>query len=303
MRVRNRIGDRLYGTTDKTFSIVECAGCGLMRLEPRPTLEELRRYYPESYWFAPGSDVASRLELFYRRLVLRDHLRFVIRALRDAGASGPVLDVGCGGGLFLRMLQDQDFRVVGLDNSFQAAHVAWELNGVPVVCGDLSCAPLRDGSCAAITMFHVVEHLLDPVGYLRAAARLLRPDGRLILQTPNAASWQFRVFGEWWNGLDVPRHITNYRQKDLEHVLEEAGFDVLRRKHFSLRDNPAGFATSVAPGLDPMARRVRGVRESGLVKTLKDLAYLGLAVGSLPFTVAEAAFGAGSTIMLEARKK
>jgi SAM-dependent methyltransferase len=303
MRVRNRIGDRLYGTTDKTFSIVECAGCGLMRLEPRPTLEELRRYYPQSYWFAPGSDVASRLEQFYRRLVLRDHVRFVIRALRDAGGSGPVLDVGCGGGLFLRMLQEQDFRVVGLDNSLQAAHLAWQLNGVPVVCADLLCAPLRDGSCAAITMFHVVEHLLDPVGYLRAAARLLRPDGRLILQTPNAASWQFRIFGEWWNGLDVPRHITNYRQQDLEHVLEEAGFDVLRRKHFSLRDNPAGFATSVAPGLDPMARRVRGVRESGLVKTLKDLAHLGLAVGSLPFTLAEAAFGAGSTIMLEARKK
>ena len=72
------------------------------------------------------------------------------------------------------------------------------------------------------------------------------------------------MFGEHWNGVDVPRHLVNYRQRDLEHLLEHCGFEVVRRKHFSLRDNPAGFASSIAPGLDPMARRVRKMRESRL---------------------------------------
>jgi len=127
--------------------------------------------------------------------------------------------------------------------------------------------------------------------------------GRLIVQVPNASSWQFLLFGEYWNGIDVPRHLVNYRQTDIENLLEYSGFEVLRRKHFSLRDNTAGFATSVAPDLDPMARRVRRVKESGVLKGLKDFLYFGLVAGSLPFTLFEAACGAGSTIMVEARKK
>jgi len=40
-------------------------------------------------------------------------------------------------------------------------------------------------------MYHVLEHLYDPVAYLDAAHSLLAPDGRLIVQVPNVASWQF----------------------------------------------------------------------------------------------------------------
>ena len=62
--------------------------------------------------------------------------------------------------------------------------------------------------------------------------------------------------------MDAPRHLTDFRARDLEALLAAAGFQVVRRKYFSLRDNPAGLATSLAPSLDPMARRVRGVRET-----------------------------------------
>ena len=81
-----------------------------------------------------------------------------------------------------------------------------------------------------------------------------------------------------------------------------AGFEVLRRKYFSLRDNPAGLATSLAPSLDPMARRVRGLPETARVRLLKDLAHFALLAAAVPFTLLEAAFQAGSTIMIEARK-
>jgi hypothetical protein len=84
-------------------------------------------------------------------------------------------------------------------------------------------------------------------------------------------------------------------------LLHGCGFEVLRRKHFSMRDNPAGMASSLAPALDPMARRVRRVAEGPAAKLVKDLLYFALLSASLPFTLAEAAFRAGSTIMIEAR--
>src|SRR5262249_18434806 len=160
---------------------------------------------------------------------------------------GPLLDVGCGGGLFLRMLRQRGFRGIGLDFSLEAARVAWSQNGAPAVRASLEDAPFRPESCAAITLFHVLEHLYEPAGYLTAARELLRPNGRLILQVPNAACWQFRLLGAAWNGVDVPRHLYDFRPADLDRMLGGCGFEPVRRKFFSLRDNPAGLATSLAP--------------------------------------------------------
>lgn len=296
--------DRLYRTTTKSFLIVECRKCRLIRLDPQPPPLELRDYYPHDYWFVAETTAADRLEQSYRRFVLRDHLHFVQRALRDCDEEGLVLDVGCGGGLFLQMLAERGVRnVAGLDFSLDAANVAWRRAGVPSVCATLSRPPFAPASCAGITMFHILEHLYDPASYLDAAHQLLKPDGRLIVQVPNAACWQFLLLGERWNGIDVPRHLINFRLSDLDSLLDDCGFEVLRHKHFSVRDNPAGLATSLAPSLDPMARRLRHAPETQRERVWKDLLYLALIGACLPFTLLEAACRAGSTVMVEARKK
>ena len=295
--------DRLYHTTAKQFAVVRCRECGLARLEPQPAAEELRGYYPENYWFAPDESAASRMAEAYRRLVLRDHVRFVAQALAGTRARGPLLDVGCGGGLFLGMMRERGYAVVGLDFSREAAAMAWKRQQAPAVCGDLAHAPLGAGSFAGITMFHVLEHLPDPRAYLVAARELLAPDGRLVVQVPNAASWQFRLLGRRWSGVDVPRHLFDFRDRDVEKLLEACGMQVVRRKYFSLRDNPAGLASSLAPGLDPMARRVRKTPEGRAARLAKDLAHLALSAAARPFTVAEAACRAGGTVMMEARRR
>jgi SAM-dependent methyltransferase len=274
-----------------------------MRLDPRPEPAESRQYHPENYWFAPDATTAGRLEEAYRRLVLRDHARFVARALGDSAARGRWLDVGCGGGLLLGMMRERGYNVVGLDNSAAAAAIAWSRQCVPAVCGVLEHSPFGAASFGAISMFHVLEHVHDPRAYVAAAHHLLAPGGRLIAQTPDAACWQFRLLGSFWSGLDAPRHLYDFRASDLERLLETGGFTVLRRKHFSWRDNPAALASSLAPGLDPMGRRTRRVRESRAMRIAKDLAYLALVAAAVPFALLEAACGAGATIMIEARKK
>jgi hypothetical protein len=120
---------------------------------------------------------------------------------------------------------------------------------------------------------------------------------------PNAACWQFLLLGGRWTGIDIPRHLVDFRVDDLNELLEDSGFHVLRRKFFSLRDNPAGLATSLCPQLEPMARRVRRVRESTSKRLLKDVLYLALTAAALPFAALEAAVGAGSTVLVEAAKK
>lgn len=296
--------DRVYATTDKWFQIVECRQCRLIRLHPQPKPAERGGYYPCGYWARPATAVAGQLEDFYSRLVLRDHVRFVERALKESGEPGTVLDVGSGRGAFLKMLAERGrANIVGLDFAIEAAPGASRRSGVPAICGTLSRAPFAPGSCAAITLFHVLEHLYEPARYLEAAHELLAADGRLIVQVPNAACWQFLLFGERWSGLDVPRRLFHFRRKDLESLLDDCGFEVLRYKHFSWRDNPQGMATSLAPLLDPAGRRLRDMKENPRVRFWKDIAFLALVAVCIPFTLLEAACHAGSTVMIEARKK
>jgi SAM-dependent methyltransferase len=247
--------------------------------------------------------LADRLEDAYRRIVLRDHVAFVDRAIRESGETGPVLDVGCGGGLFGKLLAERGHLAVGLDSSLDAAKVAWGQNRVPTICAMLERSPVAPKSCAAVTMFHVLEHLYEPARYIEAAREILKPKGRLIIQVPNAASWQFRLFGSAWNGVDVPRHLVDFKVSDLDRLLTKCGFEVLRHKYFSLRDNPAGLATTLVPGLDPMARRVRPTENSARPQLLMDLLYFALVAASVPFTLIEAWCHAGSTVMVEARKQ
>jgi SAM-dependent methyltransferase len=299
--VRFRASDRLYRTTTREFAVVRCTRCGLQRLDPLPSPEEIKTYYPDSYWFAPASNTASRLEETYRRIVLRDHTRFVVRSLR-AAPPGPILDVGCGGGLFLGLMREHGRRVMGLDSSPEAASIAWHRQQVPALAADLARAPFRPASVACITMFHVLEHLYDPAAYLAAAHDLLLPGGRLVVQVPNAESWQARLLGRRWNGADVPRHLTDFRPRDLAQLLNRAGFRLQREKHFNLRDNPAGLASSLAPSLDPMARRIRPGAEPAAARLARDLAYFALVLASVAPAILEAAARAGATVMMEARR-
>ena len=285
--------DRLFAIAPGTFTLVKCSGCGLVRLSPRPTPEQVAGFYARNYWFAGGF-----LQESYRRLVLLDHVRFARAAYRGKGT---VLDVGCGGGLFLRMMKERGADVLGLDFSAEAARVAREQNGVRVIVGDLATAPIDPASCALITMYHVVEHLIDPAIYLRAAAKLLERGGRLIVQVPDRDCWEAAMLGADWTGLDVPRHLHVFRSSDLRRLLRSCGFEVVREKHFSLRDHPAGLATGIAPWLDPVARGIRGSDSGVVVRVAKDLLYLGLTAAALPFTAIEAMFGKGSSVMMEAR--
>lgn len=292
--------DRLYRTTDRQFSVVECVSCGLLRLDPFPSEAELQQFYPESYWWEADDSAVSRLAETYRRAVIRDHVRFAKAA---ADTEGRLLDIGCGGGSFLGAMAETIPHRYGSDVSAKAAAQCQANAGCPAVCSKLPHLPFRPESFQTVTMYHVLEHLHDPVAAVEAVAELLPPGGRFVVQTPNASCWQLLLLGERWNGLDVPRHLINFRAEDLEELLEGCGFNVLRRKYFSLRDNPAGLAASVAPGLEPVARKLRGVVETERAQFLKNALFFALTVAATPFTLLEAAGAAGSTIMIDAERR
>lgn len=302
--------DFLFETTTRVFHLDECAVCRCLFLNPQPPDDEIATFYPEQYWWSasrPGS--LKRLESVYRNAALLGHVRFIASAApnfnRDSHAV-ELLDVGCGSGSLLRLLRRKGYRVLGVDFSAEASRIAANENGVKVFVGSLADAKFQDERFDIVSLFHVMEHVTRPSEVLHEVFRILKPSGSVILQVPNVESWQFQWFGARWYGLDVPRHVIDYSLKSIVRLLNEAGFQVRRVRHFNLRDNAPALASSVFPSLDPVSRSIRQRRrkigESFAASWSRHLAYLALVCCAYPIAILEAACGRGATVMIEAGK-
>ncbi len=77
-----------------------------------------------------------------------------------------------------------------------------------------------------LSLTHVIEHVHDPVDLLRECGRVLRPGGRMMVETPNAESSGHRLFGIAWHGLDAPRHLYLFSPTSLLVCAQKAGLQI-----------------------------------------------------------------------------
>lgn len=209
-----------------SFRLVQCRQCGLLYLNPRPTPQEIATYYPpeyNAYSIAP-EDRRSRVDCLDASFGYWKRARSVTKA-RPRG--GRLLDIGCATGNFLHALRRLGpWDVEGLDVSFQAAEYARNRYGLEVFVGELAQARYPDSCFDAVTMWNVLEHLHDPKGTLQEVYRILKPNGLLVVGTPNLWSIDARLFGPFWLGLDAPRHLYIFSPATLQKLLQETGFHV-----------------------------------------------------------------------------
>ncbi|MFI5179753.1 MAG: class I SAM-dependent methyltransferase, partial [Vicinamibacterales bacterium] len=103
----------------------------------------------------------------------------------------------------------------------------------------------------AIALLDVLEHVVAPLPFLAAVRARLRPDGRLLIMTPNIRSLLARLSGRRWVSLKVPEHVRYYSPRSIRALLRVAGFDVLAVR-------PAGQYVTIAFVLSRLERLVPG---------------------------------------------
>lgn len=208
------------------FRMVRCQQCGLIRQNPRLTWKSLRHFYPEDYVsYAPLiRDETSRWRRMERRYGMRKRMRAIERFQRG----GRLLDVGCGTGIFLEEAQrSKHWEVMGLEPNEKAATYARQALQVPILPGLFHEIALPSDSVDVITLWNVLEHLDHPISSLRHAHRLLRDDGWLVFSIPNVESLDALIFGHYWLGWDLPRHLYLFPRSVLRTVLTATGFRIV----------------------------------------------------------------------------
>jgi SAM-dependent methyltransferase len=116
-----------------------------------------------------------------------------------------------------------DWDVQGIEPSSHAVLRARQRYGLDVRVGQLDELHFPANAFDVVTMWHVLEHLPQPRAVLQEVARILRPDGVLVLVCPIADSWEAEHFGPFWSGYDVPRHLYTFSRETLGKLLLECG--------------------------------------------------------------------------------
>lgn len=256
--------DLRFFPEEASFQIVRCNACDLLFTAPRLGMDALLRYYPPAYpeygddveaLTADRSSWAVRIDArkaFYgRSLYTEVHGRGVRRVLatllnsvlRTAGLfagiyspeqlpmkhkPGRCLHVGSGnGGRFLRFMR-QGWNVVVIDvNPTLMARWRQSPAAVETFGHGIQDAHLASGSCDAIFMTHVIEHLTDPVVDMSRLADWLAPGGTLVCELPmyGTLGWGLRPKDAYY---DVPRHTMHFTAQTLSALLSKAGLRVTR---------------------------------------------------------------------------
>ncbi len=211
--------------TLEIFEIQACRDCGLARTSPQPAHIESYygpRYYGSRHWVTTAYCLWRRIR--------------VVNLTFDGVRQHSVLDVGCGDGTFLQKARRQGWTVTGTEIDVDRLSLA----GIRVAS---SLADI-DEHFDAITCWHVLEHLPNPLASLRAMRSRLTEDGALVLSVPDAGGMQARIFGRFWFHRDVPRHLFHFDLRSLRLTLERAGFRVVKVWHHELEYDLFGWIQS-----------------------------------------------------------
>lgn len=261
-------GEALYtGLTDRLFgapgvwSLKRCpnADCGLVWLDPMPLEEDIalayRRYYTHQ------SDVPKRSMGGLAYQLLREILARVTGLFNEQKAiqtrylgglpPGKLLEIGCGAGDYIVLMRNLGWDVMGVETDPVACQCAREMDALNVHEGTLVSAAYKDNSFDAIVMNHVFEHVHDPVALLKECRRIIKPNGNVVVVTPNIESWGHSKFQENWRGLEPPRHIHIFSPKTMVKAARLAGF-----QNMEVRTTPANADIIIGASMD-LERRTR----------------------------------------------
>ncbi|MBI1747267.1 MAG: class I SAM-dependent methyltransferase [Acidobacteria bacterium] len=224
------VPDRL-GHFSGQFPLIECAGCRLAYVNPRPDGETLENAY--------SSAAAEIISQFNSKRVNkqprfeRDYInarRFIDRVdrLRPIRPDTVILDVGCGNGAFLYYAQlAKPFRPLGVDIGKPFVEYARRELGIEVHLGRLADCRFPDGSIDVLRLWHVLEHLEKPLELLAEFRRILKSDGLLVLQVPCYGSLLAKIFGRNWIFHFIPFHVYQFTPDSITSLLNKAGWEVV----------------------------------------------------------------------------
>ncbi len=207
-----------HSITKEAFNLIRCRDCHLVVTSPQPESEILSRYYQSDNYISHSGSPSSLLNFAYLQ-ARKISLRWKRNIISSQKPPGKLLDLGCGTGEFLQVMQQTGWHVSGIEPNQSARKKAEKLVNKSI----LESLDQPTDSFDIITLWHVLEHLPDLNTTVEKLKAILKPDGRFLIAVPNYNSHDAQYYKEFWAGYDVPRHLWHFNQKAMVLFLQKHG--------------------------------------------------------------------------------
>jgi 2-polyprenyl-3-methyl-5-hydroxy-6-metoxy-1,4-benzoquinol methylase len=214
--------------TKHGFPYVECTACASLYASPRPPQSALDRFYRDApssrYW---AQEFFPAVEEARREKIIRPRVRRILEheRVQELGLDRPqVVDVGAGAGVFLTELLDAvpEARAVAVEPGEDLASQA-RAHGLEVVEQPVELCDELDGEADIVTSFEVIEHVHDPLAFVRAVARLAKPGGLILVTGLNGDGFDVQVLWSDAKAVSPPHHLNFLSVAGLESLFRRAG--------------------------------------------------------------------------------
>ena len=198
----------LGSTQDKQIFV--CPKCGLGTTVGIFKKEQYHDYHRDKTYIRAADQFKN---IFQKRLDI----------ISKIGGKGKVLEVGSSTGLFLSLLKDNGWEVLGIEPSVTSSAIARKQD-LPVLNTTFELANLKANSFDVIIFNHVLEHMVNPTQTIKKARKLLKKDGIIFIDVPNFASLAARIQKAGWKYLLPKEHRWHFTPTSLFLLLEKSGF-------------------------------------------------------------------------------
>lgn len=226
------------------WKLYKCDNCKFYFLNPFPTDSQLNKAYEISYY--GEGDKKFSFPLVEKVLDFFRHKRAKsIKKLLKGNIQASILDIGCGNGRFLNYLYKLQFtNLFGVELPGNSAQRATTYKHLKIFIDKIEHINFERETMDVITMFHVLEHIKNPIEIIKKIYSWLKPQGFFVVSFPNIVSLQAQKFKGNWLHLDPPRHLNFIAPEDFIQHMQQIGFELISERYFSVEQNPFGYVQS-----------------------------------------------------------
>lgn len=202
---------------------LQCGRCALVFLGT-VYLGDEKVLYNNEYIRKRGHDLFDAHLIRAKKKTASHYLSFLERYATKAD----LLDIGCSTGIVLKSAQERGWGIYGIEINKDAALMARKfLNTDTIEIAQLCEHSFQNKFFSAILMVDVLEHLNNPLEYMKILQNKLKPKGILFLLTPNVNSLSAKLMRERWPHLFL-EHVCLYSPKSIQFLLSNVKFRILK---------------------------------------------------------------------------
>lgn len=220
---------------DRSYWLARCRECGQHFCHPTPSDAEISDFYSGDYHEQLRAPGATEKEFGAKFTAYRD---WIVQFLRG----GRSLDIGAATGLMPSLLKQSGFDAEGIEYNPASAKWGEQHYGVRIRIGDVRQYCHELGTFDLISMTDVLEHMQQPLEFLRTVCAHLKPGGFMLITFPDIQSIESRYMRLWsrilrrdwiWYCCHVPLHVWEFTPTTARAMFDSAGLDVagFRRRH------------------------------------------------------------------------